>query len=76
MDPTRHDQVAAQGLTEAEARARLDAEGPNELPADGQRNLFGIVLEVLREPMFLLLVVAGAIYLLLGDVNDALMLLG
>jgi Ca2+-transporting ATPase len=38
--------------------------------------LLGIAWEVVREPMFLLLVVAGAIYLLLGEVSDALMLLG
>jgi Ca2+-transporting ATPase len=66
----------AQGLSQAEAGLRLETEGPNELSTTGQRQLLGIALEVLREPMFLLLVSAGAIYLLLGDVNDALMLLG
>jgi Ca2+-transporting ATPase len=64
------------GLSHAEALARLKSDGMNELPASGQRDLFGIAQEVVREPMFLLLVVAGAIYLLLGDVSDALMLLG
>ncbi|TXT25691.1 MAG: Ca2+-transporting ATPase [Gallionellaceae bacterium] len=64
------------GLSQAEAQARLKAEGANELPASGRRNLPGIALEVAREPMFLLLVAAGAIYLLLGDTGDALMLLG
>lgn len=59
-----------------EATARLKSEGANELPVAGKRDLLGIALEVVREPMFLLLVVAGAIYLLLGDVSDALMLLG
>ena len=54
----------------------MRAEGANELPSAGQRNLFSIALEVVREPMFLLLVAAGAIYLLLGDISDALMLLG
>ncbi len=64
------------GLSHAEALARLKSDGVNEFPASGQRDLFGIALEVLREPMFLLLVAAGAIYLLLGDLSDALMLLG
>ena len=64
------------GLSQTEAQARLRAEGANELPAAGQRNMQAIALEALREPMFLLLVCAGAIYLLLGDVSDALMLLG
>lgn len=70
------EQILVQGLSQAEASARLATEGSNELPATGQRQLWGIALEVLREPMFLLLVSAGLIYLLLGDVNDALMLLG
>ncbi len=70
------DPAGLRGLSQAEAQARLRAEGPNELPATGQRNIRAIALEVLREPMFLLLVSAGAIYLLLGDVSDALMLLG
>ena len=76
MNPATSNQSEAKGLTQAEAQARLRAEGTNELPAAGQRNIQAIVLEVLREPMFLLLVVAGAIYLLLGNVGDALMLLG
>lgn len=65
-----------QGLSQAEAALRLKTEGPNELPNTGQRQLLSITLDVLREPMFLLLVSAGAIYLLLGDINDALMLMG
>ena len=76
MNTATSDPADTRGLPQAEAQARLRAEGPNELPAADQRNLLGIALEVLREPMFLLLVVAGAIYLLLGDINDALMLLG
>ena len=64
------------GLSQAEAQRRLRTDGTNELPAATQRNILAIMLEVLREPMFLLLVSAGAIYLLLGDISDALMLLG
>jgi len=64
------------GLREEEARTRLVQEGPNELPAKQARNLLFIVLEVVREPMFLMLVAAGAVYLLMGELIDALMLLG
>ncbi len=64
------------GLSEAEAAARLKKEGYNELPSAGQRSILGIVLEVIREPMFLLLVACGVIYLVVGDVQEALMLLG
>jgi hypothetical protein len=35
-----------------------------------------LLAEVMTEPMFLLLVACGAIYLLLGDRGEALMLLG
>ncbi|HYB19586.1 MAG TPA: cation-transporting P-type ATPase, partial [Thermodesulfobacteriota bacterium] len=64
------------GLSQAEAADRLRKEGYNELPITGQRGILGIVLEVIREPMFLLLVACGVIYLAVGDVQEALMLLG
>ena len=64
----------AKGLTAAEARRRLAAEGANTLPAAGERATLAIALEVLREPMFLLLIAAAAIYLVLGDVREALVL--
>ena len=63
------------GLTEDEARNRLNAEGYNELPRHGRRTPFRIVLEVLREPMLALLLGAGFIYLLLGDLKEAMILL-
>ena len=64
------------GLSEADARARLEQEGPNELPAQKKRSLLTIGLEVAREPMFVMLVAAGSLYLLMGEPADALMLLG
>jgi P-type Ca2+ transporter type 2C len=63
------------GLTENDAQARLKAEGFNELPRPDRRTPLRIVLEVLREPMLALLVGAGFIYLLLGDLKEALILL-
>ncbi len=64
------------GLTHADAAARLAAEGPNELGAEQRRSLLGIAAEVAREPMFLLLIGAGALYLAMGDAREALILLG
>ncbi len=64
------------GLGEEEARARLLQEGANELPTQRSRSLLAIGLEVAHEPMFLMLVAAGALYLLMGERGDALMLLG
>ena len=65
-----------QGLTEQEARERLAVDGYNELPSAKQRNLFHILLEVIREPMFLMLIACGLLYLFLGDQAEALMLMG
>jgi len=67
---------AQAGLSEEEARLRLEKHGPNELPAQRKRSLLAIVLEVVREPMFIMLIVAGGLYLLLGDASEAIMLLG
>ena len=64
------------GLSGAEAGRRLLAEGPNELPRDERRTPFRIVLEVLREPMLILLLAGGAIYFALGSVSEAAILLG
>ena len=64
------------GVTSAEASARLTADGPNELPKAGRRSSLRIVGEVLREPMLALLLVGGIAYLLLGDLTEALILLG
>ncbi|MBP8304466.1 MAG: cation-translocating P-type ATPase [Phycisphaerae bacterium] len=66
------------GLTEEEAARRLGEEGYNELPGGQKRGILRIALEVIREPMFLLLVGCGTVYLLMGReyIGDALMLLG
>lgn len=64
------------GLSEVEAQARLRREGANELPTHKRRNFLAIALEVAREPMFLMLVAAGSLYLFMGELADALMLLG
>ena len=64
------------GLSAAEARARLMRDGPNELPATARRGAWGLLRDVVLEPMFLLLVACGAIYFALGDRHEALMLLG
>ncbi len=63
------------GLTESEAAIRLSTDGPNALPMDEPRGWLAIALEVLREPMFLMLLAAGSLYLMMGETQDALMLL-
>jgi Ca2+-transporting ATPase len=68
--------VGPRGLSEAEVAERRRQDGYNDLPAAGARGLWTIAADLLREPMFLLLVACGAIYVVLGDPQEALMLLG
>ena len=74
MEP-KQELAKPSGLTQEEAALRLQADGPNELPSGKAPGLFAIALQVVKEPMFLLLGAAGAIYLILGDVHEALILL-
>jgi Ca2+-transporting ATPase len=64
------------GLTQAEAAHRLKTIGYNELPTSNRRRMWQIAFGVVREPMFLLLLASGIIYLVLGEARDAAMLLG
>lgn len=63
------------GLTAGEARRRLMAEGPNELPSGDRRSGLRIVVDVVKEPMLALLLAGGVIYALLGEIRDAGVLL-
>jgi P-type Ca2+ transporter type 2C len=70
------DATNIQGLTEQEALERLAVDGYNELPTSSRRNFFHILFEVIREPMFIMLIACGILYLLLGSSEEALMLMG
>jgi Ca2+-transporting ATPase len=63
------------GLDPDEAARRLAAQGPNLLPGNAPRTLWAMVAGVLLEPMFLMLLVAGGLYLALGDRAEAAFLL-
>src|SRR5579859_6603466 len=63
------------GLSSVEAAARLNSHGYNELPAAQQRGVFRIAFEVVRQPMFALLISGGVVYLILGDLMEAILLL-
>lgn len=62
------------GLTTKEALERLKKEGLNSLPQKDRRTFFTIILETLHEPMFLLLLSAGLIYLFIGELKEGLSL--
>lgn len=61
-------------LTSAEAKKRLEEFGYNELAGSQPKNVWRIALEVVREPMFLLLLACGSLYMLLGDYREGLVL--
>ncbi len=46
------------------------------MPGDQRRTLRAIIRETLQEPMFMLLLAAGALYLVLGDLHEGLILFG
>ena len=76
MSLTEDQAKQIKGLSRTEVLEKLKNEGYNELPSSKSRNIFAIALEVVKEPMFLLLVACGSIYLFLGEPQDALLLLG
>ncbi len=76
MQAENFDINTAKGLSEAEAARLLKEMGYNELPSAKPRSAFAIAFEVAKEPMFLLLIAGGLVYFLLGDVQEALMLMG
>ncbi|HPU96104.1 MAG TPA: cation-transporting P-type ATPase, partial [Bacillota bacterium] len=73
--PTEIDVKRIRGLDEAQVNANRLEFGANELPQSKRRSVLTTIFEVVKEPMFLLLVACGTIYLVLGDLKEALMLL-
>jgi Ca2+-transporting ATPase len=65
-----------QGLNNKQVLEKQKLEGLNELPSSKPKNFLALAWGVVREPMFLLLVACGALYLILGDIQEGLMLLG
>ncbi len=66
----------SRGLSSLQAKEKLIREGANRLPSSKPKNIFSIALGVVREPMFILLVACGTLYLFLGQLREGLMLLG
>ncbi|TAM58795.1 cation-transporting P-type ATPase [bacterium] len=68
---TSGQEKALDGLESAEAARRLEIYGPNELPSQRRTPAWRRALKAAGDPMALLLVVASATYLILGDRFDA-----
>lgn len=65
-----------QGLSSQKAQEQIAKEGYNELQGKKSRNFWDIIFGVIKEPMFILLVACGTLYMLLGDKEEGVMLLG
>lgn len=63
------------GLTTEEAKTLQEKFGKNELTKQKKENFFLKILEILSEPMFLLLIAASIIYFILGEPRDGLIML-
>ncbi|MDP2384777.1 MAG: cation-translocating P-type ATPase [Bacteroidota bacterium] len=64
-----------EGLSTEAAAEKLKHYGYNELPSAKSKNIIRIALEVIREPMFILLITCGALYMILGDYKEGAILL-
>ena len=65
----------ARGLDEAEARRRTEALGPNALERTRHSSLPKLIVEAATEPFVLLLLAAGILAVVLGEVRDGLLVL-
>jgi Ca2+-transporting ATPase len=74
--PTTTPTRTGAGLSAKDAAQRLAEDGPNALPGGQQRSLLSIALDTVREPMFLLLLAAGTLYMAFGDLQEGLTLFG
>ncbi len=63
------------GLTSGQARELQEKYGRNELTPQKKESLFRKIWEVLKEPMFLLLIAAAVIYFILGEPQDGAIML-
>ena len=63
------------GLSQQAVNQYLQKSGYNELPSSKPKNVWGIALEVVKEPMFLLLIGCGVLYIILGDYREGVILL-
>lgn len=63
------------GLSDLEVKKRLLKDGYNEIVVEKPKTILNFIVEVVQEPMILLLFVSAGIYLLLGDPREAGILL-
>ena len=70
------DTQSVRGLSGAEARRRLGVSGPNQLPGRPPRSLWLRFVDQFRSQLILVLIGAAGLAAMIGDVTDALVILG
>ncbi|MFA6269197.1 MAG: cation-translocating P-type ATPase [archaeon] len=68
--------LGLKGLSSEEVALRLKEDGFNEIEHENKKTIFSLLLQILAEPIFILLIICGLIYFFLGDWHEALMLMG
>lgn len=68
--------IVHNGLSSREVDERREKDGYNELQGKKAQSFWDIIIGVVKEPMFLLLVACGSLYMIVGDIEEGLMLLG
>ena len=64
-----------QGLSSKLAQEKLRSHGYNEIQDAQSKNILQIAMEAIKEPMFILLMSCGALYLILGEYTEGIILL-
>ncbi len=68
--------ISGGGLSRALVQRRQEEEGLNELPQSKPKRTLSIIFNILKEPTVYILLGCGVIYFLIGDRQEALMLMG
>ena len=63
------------GLTDKEALISKEQNGSNELIKEKKQTVFGKIINIFKEPMFLLLIITATIYFILGEITDGIIML-
>ena len=71
---TQNDLNTLEGLSTAQAATRLAEDGPNDITPLHRRSVASRLLDMLRQPMFALLLAAAVLYMVLGDLTEGLTL--
>ena len=63
------------GLSDQQVIANRKTFGTNEMGEKSKNPIWGILLEILKEPLFILLLAASSIYFLLGETTEGIIML-